>query len=105
MKVRATRLGYLGHRRRRPGQVFHIDDSLFSEAWMEPADKAKAAELPANEEAAPVPKKVDDSWTVERLMAYCKDHGLKGSSGLTKAELIEAINNDELTSSEEDDVI
>lgn len=43
MKVKATRLGYLGHRRRKVGEVFHIDSKLFSEHWMEKLDDSKPA--------------------------------------------------------------
>ena len=37
MRVRATRLGYFGHMRRRSGDVFDLDDSeyQFSPRWME----------------------------------------------------------------------
>jgi hypothetical protein len=34
MKVKATQLGYYGNRRRREGEVFHVEDKLFSESWM-----------------------------------------------------------------------
>lgn len=48
MKVRATRLGYYGDKRRREGVVFAIDEKDFSRKWMEkisagdPAKPAKA---------------------------------------------------------------
>lgn len=35
VKVRATRLGYYDHGRRREGDVFVIDDKDFSTTWME----------------------------------------------------------------------
>jgi hypothetical protein len=39
MKVEATRLGYYGHKRRRPGVKFDLKDSKhFSESWMKKLD-------------------------------------------------------------------
>jgi len=36
MKVRAIRLGYYNHRRRREGEIFELlDDKAFSNKWME----------------------------------------------------------------------
>ena len=108
MKVKATRLGFVGHRRRYPGQVFHIEQELFSSAWMEEVGAKPKVELPPNEEAAPVAAKVHDSMTMDQLYSYCKDNGLKGYSGFSKKELVDAINGDELQVESEkldDDVI
>lgn len=39
MKVRATRLGYYNHRRRREGDIFELlDENQFSKVWMERLD-------------------------------------------------------------------
>ena len=35
MKVKATRLGYYGNKRRYPGVIFDIDEKLFSKKWMD----------------------------------------------------------------------
>lgn len=99
MKVRATRLGYLGHRRRKPGAVFHIEDHLFSKAWMEKFDVAQA---PLDADDPPKPLKVDGSYSLEKLYGYCKSKGLSGYSGMSKEELVSAINDDELKPSVRD---
>jgi hypothetical protein len=99
MKVRATRLGYLGHRRRKPGAVFHIEDHLFSKQWMEKFDVVHAS-LDADD--PPKPLKVNGSYTLEKLYEYCKSKGLSGYSGMSKEELVTAINGDELQSSVRD---
>lgn len=47
MKVKATRLGYYNHRRRREGDVFELmDDKAFSKRWMERLD-GPTAPVPA----------------------------------------------------------
>lgn len=49
MKVRAIRLGYYNHKRRREGEIFEVlDDKAFSKVWMEkigeaPKPKPKAS--------------------------------------------------------------
>lgn len=48
--VRATRFGYHGNRRRRPGDVFEIGDREQLGSWMEPVE----AEAPAHADVAPV---------------------------------------------------
>lgn len=44
MKVRATRLGYFGSVRKRPGDVFEVDEKQFSPLWMQRLDGRKEAE-------------------------------------------------------------
>ena len=39
-KVRALELGYYDHARRRPGDVFLVNERDFSRKWMEPVDPA-----------------------------------------------------------------
>ena len=41
--------------------------------------------------------KVDDSWTVKQLEAYCKENKLKGYEDMKKDELIAAINSGKLS--------
>lgn len=42
MKVRAKRLGYYNHRRRREGDIFELtDETMFSDKWMERLDDNK----------------------------------------------------------------
>lgn len=51
MKVRATQLGYYGHARRRPGDIFEVEnEKQFSKKWMERLD-ARGPELPQQENA------------------------------------------------------
>ena len=41
MKVRAIRLGYYNHKRRREGEIFELlDDKSFSNRWMEKLEGA-----------------------------------------------------------------
>jgi len=41
MKVRAIRLGYYNHKRRREGEIFELlDDKSFSNKWMEKLEGA-----------------------------------------------------------------
>lgn len=48
MKVRATKLGYYNHRRRRENDVFELmDEKAFSNRWMEKVE---------GEDSAPEPK-------------------------------------------------
>lgn len=43
MRVKATRLGYYGHARRREGAVFNLESpEHFSERWMEALQPAQA---------------------------------------------------------------
>lgn len=58
MKVRAIRLGYYNHRRRREGDIFELlDDKAFSEKWMEKLDgkksKVKSVEREEQESQSP----------------------------------------------------
>jgi len=58
MEVKATRLGYYGLRRRRPGETFTIaDEKDFSNKWMEKVEpEEKAVEKkPRKGEDKPVP--------------------------------------------------
>jgi hypothetical protein len=52
MKVRATKLGYYNHRRRRENEIFELtDEKQFSNRWMERLDdKPAKASKPAKEE-------------------------------------------------------
>lgn len=46
MKVKAIKLGFLGNRRIREGEIFNLaDKNLFSSVWMEEVDVEKNAEL------------------------------------------------------------
>jgi hypothetical protein len=77
MKVRATQVGYYGHKRRREGDVFELvaqegkDENgkkiklsvkdQFSEAWMEPADEeAKSLRSRHIDEDQPEGMKTED---------------------------------------------
>lgn len=52
MKVRATRLGFYGHSRRKEGQVFHISgEKAFSKEWMEVVDANSKPPKPSKKEA------------------------------------------------------
>lgn len=96
MKVKATRLCYVGHRRRYPGDVFYVEESAFSPRYMMCLDgSVKNAEKPKPKSQG----KVSSDLSMDELYAYCKDHGLSGYSGLTKDELVDAINEDELSGS------
>ena len=45
MKVKATRMGYYGHKRRKEGEVFNIkSEKFFSKNWMVKALKKKKFE-------------------------------------------------------------
>lgn len=59
MKVKATRKGYYGLRRRAEGEEFHIEEKHFSEKWMVAAD---GKEVVAKAKPAPKAKakKQDD---------------------------------------------
>ena len=47
MKVRATRLGYYNHRRRREGEVFKLlSENAFSSKWMEKVDDGTSQQKP-----------------------------------------------------------
>lgn len=55
MKVRATRLGYYNHRRRREGDIFEItDEKAFSNKWMEAVDGKPEKSKPSKKSAPPV---------------------------------------------------
>lgn len=47
MKVKATQLGYMGLKRKYPGEVFDIPEKLFSSRWMEKVDGSFVDEKPA----------------------------------------------------------
>ena len=64
MKVKATRLGYYKHKRRREGDVFSLlDPSHFSTRWMEKVGQAESPQeeeevlQEAEESEAPIKKK------------------------------------------------
>jgi hypothetical protein len=51
MRVQATRLGYYGEKRQRPGQVFSLSDPKhFSTKWMKPLDEKKSGKKSKHEE-------------------------------------------------------
>lgn len=43
MKVKATMLGYYGNKRRYEGDIFDIDDKMFSKRWMSKDLEVKSA--------------------------------------------------------------
>lgn len=49
IKVKAIRLGYYDHVRRREGDVFFVPEKLFSKTWMERLDGGAKAEAPVDE--------------------------------------------------------
>jgi hypothetical protein len=49
MKVKALKLGFLFGRRIRPGEVFNIDDAMFSKRWMVKIEDAPKADVKAEE--------------------------------------------------------
>lgn len=66
MKVRATRLGYYGDRRRKPGEVFELRDrerrgkpypaeEQFSATWMEKLDNDQSSDSFQRHESKPAP--------------------------------------------------
>ena len=111
MKVKAKRLGYIGLRRRNVGDVFHIEDKAFSEAWMENLDGGVIKKVEEEDYSSMEKKeKVNSRMTMNDLYKYCRNNGLEGFSGMNKSELVDAINDDELTSTkskqdEDNDVI
>lgn len=59
MKVRATKLGYYDHRRRREGDVFEIhSEKAFSKLWMEKV--GAPAQAPAKGSKKPIKPAVDE---------------------------------------------
>ena len=58
MKVRALKLGYYDHKRRREGEEFHLFNAEdFSEKWMEMLEKAPAKKKVAKKKAKAAAKK------------------------------------------------
>lgn len=63
MRVRATKLGYYDHKRRREGSEFVLSDPKhFSEAWMESLDKPV---VPVQSQRATEPKAVKPTGSRE----------------------------------------
>ena len=89
IKVRALQKGYIGHKRKYDGDVFYVEDHLFSKIWMENLGGQDV-------ELTPVKTKVDMSYSMTRLFDYCKEHKLKNYSGLEHKDLVDAINSGEL---------
>lgn len=50
IKVEATMLGYMYHRRIRPGEKFLVSESAFSEKWMKKLGGKQAKEVVIDEE-------------------------------------------------------
>lgn len=54
MKVRAKRMGYYNHLRRREGVIFEVDPKCFSDMWMEQIE----SEVVVNESSDETPRRV-----------------------------------------------
>ena len=91
MKVKAVRLGYYNLQRYREGDVFHVAKADFSEQWMAKLDDTTVSEPSKFSSGG-----VDTSQTIAQLHEYCQSRGLAGYVDLKKADLIQAINSNEL---------
>ena len=87
-------MGYIGHERKRVGDVFYISKDLFSGEWMKTLD----GDFQDGERMiGAVEEKVSMNMAMEDLINYCENNNLSGFSGLSKQDLVSAINNDELS--------
>ena len=65
MKVKAIRLGYYEHARRREGDIFHIKESEFSKNWMERIDDKKVLSKKKKDHVdAPEQEDVSDQYVI-----------------------------------------
>lgn len=96
MQVRAIETGYIGSKRRDPGEEFEIESrSLFSPKWMEPigwkADPLDHDGDGKNGGAVPLQGDGLEAMTVKALKALAEDRGIDLGDAKAKADIIAAI--------------